>query len=163
MVNLFQDNTKSMKNILLLILLLTQVNQINSQEKNGIEDSIQKIKLIKEKLKIDNNDFDIFQNNLIINSLYHSIKDSVETQKIQKHLDSFLLKKYDSKKFILALEIEKKIDSNERFEFNDKVTPENSMNFKSLDEFLKWKKEFKKNLERNSGIRFIKNDSINKN
>ncbi len=152
-----------MKNISLLIMLFSIVNLINGQEKNEKNNLILKVNLIKEKLNISSNDFNaITQDDLIVDSLYHSIIDSIETQNIQRHLDSFLLKKYDAKRLMLALEMERKMESNESFKFSDKISPENSLNFKSVDEFLKWKKEFHEKLERENGMKFI-NDSLNKN
>ena len=78
----------------------------------------------------------IAKNDTIVIETYNALLNSVKKEKIKKHLDSFLLKKYDSKKLILALKMEQYVKkSGGKFEFNDSIDPNNAYHLNSIEEF----------------------------
>ncbi|WP_415223495.1 hypothetical protein [Psychroserpens sp.] len=78
----------------------------------------------------------ITKNDTIVIETYKALVGSVKKEKIKTHLDSFFLKKYDSKKLIIALKMEQYIKkSGGKFEFNDSINPNNAYHVNSIEEF----------------------------
>ncbi|MFT7051078.1 MAG: hypothetical protein ACJAZK_001679 [Psychroserpens sp.] len=95
------------------------------------------LKVIESNLNLNKMENDqITKNDTIVIETYKALVGSVKKEKIKTHLDSFFLKKYDSKKLIIALKMEQYIKkSGGKFEFNDSINPNNAYHVNSIEEF----------------------------
>jgi hypothetical protein len=107
------------------------------------------LKVIESNLNLNKIENDqITKNDTIVLELYNSFKSSVKKERIKMHLDSFLLKKYSSKKFIHALKMEQYVKkTGGKFEFNDSIDPNKAYHVNSIEEFDSIRKQIFKKLK----------------
>ena len=71
------------------------------------------------------------------------IKDSLKLYHINRRLDSFFLKKYNQKELIHMLKLERLLRTkSSNFELHRNTSPNNSLHFKNIEDFKKFKDTF---------------------
>ncbi|RDV15254.1 hypothetical protein DXT99_11385 [Pontibacter diazotrophicus] len=139
--------SKSLILTVFTLFVLLYPNLTQAQEK--LSDAEHKIKVISKKLNLDESERQqIRGKDTILSELYFSIEDSVETERVKSELDYFLAGKCNEKQLALVLKLER-LNKGARVELNDNIDPDSAMHFDSVEDFMRWKAIFEKELEEN--------------
>jgi hypothetical protein len=123
---------------------------------------IEKIDLLKSNLQLDDQKIQlIIENDSIVNEVLLTIKDTTRIANVKRRLDSFYLGNYNTKKLILALQMERILESGNSFEFSDNLDQKKSLHFNSVEQFKKHSDSVSQNLKKNTTLKRVI-DTINK-
>jgi len=127
--------------LLLLVCKTKKSSTIDSSQ-------IQKNPIEKIQIKFNLTDIEfqkIKKSDSIVQELKKAlvIKDSLKLYHINRRLDSFFLKKYNQKELVHMLKLERLMRTkSSNFELHRNASPNNSLHFKSIEDFKKFKDTF---------------------
>ncbi|MCG2417622.1 hypothetical protein K8089_01210 [Aequorivita sp. F47161] len=148
----------SNKNILFFLFfsILFSISAFSQKNESPGFGEKEKLNILIDSLKLDSTAINrIASKDTIISELYLTIKDSVKVPRIKRRLDSFLLDNYSETQLLMSLKMERLMGDNDRFEFIDSLSPNNSLRFETMEEFTEF---FNKEL--NINFQSKRNDTI---
>lgn len=98
---------------------------------------------IKNYILLDEKEFNLLvDNKVIMKELSLSMKDSIKPEKISRRLRLFLNKTYNEKQLLMTLKMDRHLKGTSgTFELDTTLKDNEAMKFKSLEEFLAYKKK----------------------
>ncbi|WP_046759337.1 hypothetical protein [Kordia jejudonensis] len=153
-----------MKKLVFPLVIFMLIISCNSSYKpfNSLKEKRQGKKLIRSSFNLSNQNYDrITENDSIVYSLVKSIgNEKLAKSRIERRLDSFIFNKYDQKKLLLILELDRTFP-NMDFEF-DKEDGSQRLDFSSIKDLKKFMKGggMEKMIDSILGLKQIPKDSI---
>lgn len=155
---------KSIQFTFIIIFLLFNILNCNSQENTSVDVKTTKNDkryLLKSTFNLNDSEMSrIIKNDTITNELFLSLKDSTKYDNIKRRLNYFFSGKYDSKKLVLAIKLERLFE-NGSFEFSDSIDHKKVRHYKDVNKLNTFIKNSEKEITKELNKKIVKDTVTN--